>query len=192
MDIPTDPAAPVAAQYATGHTRARIEQALLAAGLARLAQITESDRVLDAGGGIGGTARFLAHEHGCHVTSVDLTEEFCATARWLNDAVGLGERVDVRQADVTALPYAEGSFDVVVSQHVQMNVADKAALYREARRVLSPGGRLGIWDVSAGPAGPPRFPVPWAEHPHLSHRSPRSSSTTCSLPPGSRRPRGTT
>ena len=182
--------------YATGRTRANIERALAEAGLridalepsdlalledfhslgrlataalVDLAQIGEADRVLDAGCGIGGTARLIAAERGARVTAVDLTPEYCEVATWLNDAVGLGERIEVRTADVTELPFDAGSFDVVVSQHVQMNVADKRRLYAEARRVLTPGGRLALWDVTAGPAGPPHFPVPWAESPEQSH-----------------------
>lgn len=182
--------------YATGLTRSNIERALAAAGkridalhaadlatledfhslgrlataaLVDLAQIGGSDRVLDAGAGIGGAARLIAAERGARVTAVDLTPEYCDVATWLNDAVGLGDAIDVRAADVTELPFAAGSFDVVVSQHVQMNVADKRRLYAEARRVLVPGGRLAIWDVTAGPAGPPHFPVPWATSPEQSH-----------------------
>jgi sarcosine/dimethylglycine N-methyltransferase len=70
---------------------------------------------------------------------------------------------------VTELPFDDGSFDVVVSQHVQMNVADKARLYAEARRVLAPGGRLALWDVTAGLGGPLHLPVPWATSPEQSH-----------------------
>jgi hypothetical protein len=55
-----------------------------------------------------------------------------------------------------------------VSLHVQMNVTDKARLYSEARRVLAAGGRLALWDVSAG-TGPLRYPLPWADDPELSH-----------------------
>jgi SAM-dependent methyltransferase len=43
-----------------------------------------------------------------------------------------------------------------------MNIADKRRLYAEARRVLAPGGRLALWDVTAGSGGPLRLPVPWA------------------------------
>jgi ubiquinone/menaquinone biosynthesis C-methylase UbiE len=60
-----------------------------------------------------------------------------------------------RQADVTRLPFSDAAFDIVFSQHVQMNVADKARLYAEARRVLAAAGRLAIWGITAGaPASP--------------------------------------
>ena len=184
------------AQYSTGLSRRNIEQALIAAGkdlghlqpadlgpledfhtlgriatsqLAELAKITTEDAVLDAGSGIGGTARFLADQYRCRVTAIDLTEEYCETARWLNRLTGLDDRISVRQGDVTNLPFADASFQVVTSQHVQMNVADKARLYGEARRVLVPGGRLAIWDITAGQPGEPDYPLPWADRPDRSH-----------------------
>jgi SAM-dependent methyltransferase len=197
MDQGDDPMPPtIEQQYATGLTRANIERALAeagkqtdalqpsdlamledfhslgrlaTAGLIDLAQIDSGDRVLDAGTGIGGTARMIAAERGAHVTAVDLTPEYCEVATWLNEAVGLGDMIDVRTADVTELPFDAGSFDVVVSQHVQMNIADKARLYAEARRVLAPGGRLALWDVTAGSVGPLHLPVPWATSPEQSH-----------------------
>jgi ubiquinone/menaquinone biosynthesis C-methylase UbiE len=186
----------IQAQYSTGASRQAIEQALVAAGkdlghlrpadlalledfhtmgriatteLADLVEITPSDEVLDAGSGIGGTARYIAERSRCHVTAVDLTEEYCATARWLNQLAGLDDRIWVRQADVTDLPFEDASFTVMFSQHVQMNVADKALLYAEARRVLAGGGRLALWDIVAGEDGEPDFPVPWADRPEYSH-----------------------
>ncbi|MHB8233514.1 MAG: class I SAM-dependent methyltransferase [Solirubrobacteraceae bacterium] len=181
--------------YATGVTRANIERALAEAGkgdslgasdlamledfhslgrlttsaLVDLAQISASDRVLDAGCGIGGSARLVAADRRARVTAVDLTPEYCAVAEWLNDAVGLGDMIEVSTADVTELPFADGSFDVVLSQHVQMNIADKRKLYAEARRVLAPGGRLALWDVAAGSEQPLHLPVPWAISPEQSH-----------------------
>jgi sarcosine/dimethylglycine N-methyltransferase len=186
----------IGAQYSTGLSRHNIQQALIAAGkdpdhlrpadlgpledfhtmgriatsqLAGLAEITSQDEVLDAGSGIGGTARFLADQYGCQVTAIDLTEEYCETARWLNRLVGLDDRISVRQGDVTDLPFADATFRVVTSQHVQMNVADKARLYSEARRVLVTGGRLAMWDVAAGMPGQLDYPLPWADRPERSH-----------------------
>ncbi len=183
-------------QYTTGLSRRNIEQALVTAGkdlgrlhpedlavvedfhtlgriatrqLAELAKITSGDAVLDAGSGIGGTARFLADCFGCAVTTIDLTEEYCETARWLNQLVGLDHRITVYRGDVTQLPLPDASCDVVVSQHVQMNVEDKSSLYGEARRVLVPGGRLALWDLTRGRQGHLDFPLPWADRPAMSH-----------------------
>jgi SAM-dependent methyltransferase len=104
---------------------------------------------------------------------VDLTEEYCETNDWLNRLVGLDGLIAVRQADVTELPFADDTFDVAISQHVQMNVADKDRLYQEARRVLATGGQLAIWDLTAGDSsGDPSeldHPLPWADHPGQGH-----------------------
>ena len=183
-------------QYSTGLSRRSIERALVEAGkdldrltppdlapledfhtmgrfataqLVEVSGITGQDRVLDAGSGIGGTARYLVGACGCAVTAVDLTAEYCDTHRWLNRLVGLDDSISVHQGDVTALPFPDGSFDVVVSQHVQMNVADKARLYRQARRVLTDGGRLALWDITIGDHRTLDFPLPWADTPANSH-----------------------
>lgn len=183
-------------QYSTGLSRGNIERALINAGLnpdrlrpadlgtledfhtmgriatsqlVDLAGITSRTEVLDAGSGVGGTARYIADRYGCTVTAVDITEEYCDTSRWLNHLVGLDDRITVQHADVTALPFVDGAFQVVVSQHVQMNVADKAGLYREARRVLADGGVLAMWDIARGEHGEPDFPLPWADEAAVSH-----------------------
>jgi sarcosine/dimethylglycine N-methyltransferase len=183
-------------QYSTGASRQAIEQALVAAGkdlghlrpadlalledfhtmgriataqLADLVEITPDDEVLDAGSGIGGTARYVAERSRCHVVAVDLTEEYCQTARWLNQLAGLDNMISVRRADVTDLPFEDATFTLMFSQHVQMNVAGKALLYAEARRVLVDGGRLAVWDIVAGENGEPDFPLPWADRPEYSH-----------------------
>ena len=184
------------AQYSTGLSQRNIEHALKNAGLdldhlqpadlgmledfhtmgryatsqlVGLIAISSGDDVLDAGSGVGGTARYVADRCGCKVTAVDLTDEYCETAMWLNRLVGLDEQITVRQADVTGLPFADAAFGVVFSQHVQMNVADKARLYREARRVLVSGGRLAMWDITRGERGELDYPLPWADRPDVSH-----------------------
>jgi ubiquinone/menaquinone biosynthesis C-methylase UbiE len=119
----------------------------------------------------GSAARpvFLAGRHGCQVTTIDLTDEYCETARWLNGLVGLSAKISVGRADVTDLAFGDAVFDVAFGQHVQMNVADKPRLYAEARRGLSAGGRLAIWDITAGAPGGLGHPLPWADQPDHSH-----------------------
>ena len=136
--------------------------------LAKAAGLDANKRVLDVGSGIGGTSRCLAKEFGCRVTGIDLTDEYCRVAAMLSAKIGLANLVDFRQGDATRMPFADGSFDVVWTEHVAMNIADKPRLYREMHRVLKPGGTLAIYDILAGPAGPVLFPVPWARTPETS------------------------
>lgn len=130
--------------------------------LAQAAQVDATKRVLDVGSGVGGTSRCLAREFGCHVTGIDLTEEYCRAAAMLSGRVGLAGLVDYRQGDATSLPFPDASFDIVWTEHAAMNIPDKPKLYREMYRVLKPGGTLAVYDILAGPSGPVLFPVPWA------------------------------
>lgn len=136
--------------------------------LARAAGLDSTRRVLDVGSGVGGTSRCLATEFGCRVTGIDLTDEYCRAATMLSAKIGLADLVDYRQGDATNLPFDDGSFDAVWTEHVAMNISDKPRLYREMHRVLKPGGTLAIYDILAGPSGPVLFPVPWARTPDTS------------------------
>jgi ubiquinone/menaquinone biosynthesis C-methylase UbiE len=136
--------------------------------LAELAGLTAGERVLDVGCGLGGTARYLAACYGVEVTGVDLTAEYCRVGNMLSDRTGLADRVELVIADALRLPFADASFDAVWSEHAAMNIADKARLYRELRRVLRAGARLAIYDVVQGSGGPVHFPVPWARQPGIS------------------------
>ncbi|MHC4408006.1 MAG: methyltransferase domain-containing protein [Planctomycetota bacterium] len=136
--------------------------------LAALAALSANERVIDIGCGIGGSARHLAHEHGCSITGIDLTEVYCNVATMLSGLVGLGERTEFRQASALAMPFSDDTFDCAWTEHVQMNIADKRGFYAEIARVLRPGGRLVFHDIFAGPGGEPQFPVPWAQVPEQS------------------------
>jgi ubiquinone/menaquinone biosynthesis C-methylase UbiE len=131
--------------------------------------LTAATRVLDLGSGLGGPARTLAEAYGCHVTGIDLTPDFCAAAAALSAWVGLGDKVSFQQGDATQLPFADGSFDAAMTIHVAMNIAAKDRMYAEAKRVLKPGGRFGIYDILQGEGGEVLYPVPWAREPSISH-----------------------
>lgn len=133
------------------------------AELAQLAGIASGMAVLDLGGGLGGPARTLAAFHGAAVTVLDLTPEYCEAGAELTRSVGLADGVRFREGGALEPPFADGTFDVAWTQHSTMNIADKARLYREAHRVLRPGGRLAMHEIIAGgTAGGLHFPVPWA------------------------------
>jgi len=136
--------------------------------LVALLQPRAGERILDIGSGIGGPARWIAQKFDCHVTGVDLTVEFCAAARELNAATGMSDRVRILQGSALALPLPDAAFDRAYSQNVVMNIADKAGFYREAFRVLRPGGVLALSNLGAGPNGAPYYPVPWASVPENS------------------------
>ena len=133
--------------------------------LAKEIGVERDMRVLDLGSGLGGAARYLAKQYGCRVVGLDLSFDYCRAAAALTERLGLQGEVSFRQGNALDTPFPDGSFDVVWTQHASMNIADKAKLYGEIRRVLRPGGRLAIYDVVAGAGGDLRFPVPWARDP---------------------------
>src|SRR5499427_1439803 len=137
------------------------------AELAKLSGITADMSVLDVGSGVGGPARFLAATYGCRVTGVDLSEPFVDAARYLTERTGQGGQVSFQTASALELPFDDGCFDVVLLQHVAMNISDRARLYREIRRVLKPGGRFATFDVVSN-GGETHYPVPWARTPATS------------------------
>jgi ubiquinone/menaquinone biosynthesis C-methylase UbiE len=139
--------------------------------LARRAALGPGTRVLDVGCGLGGSARYLAAEHGCQVTGIDLTQEYVDVANALAGMVGLGDKVACRQASALDLPFEGSAFDVVWTEHVQMNIADKNAFYREIGRVTRPGGMLLFHDIFEGKGGALHYPVPWAEESSISFLS---------------------
>src|SRR6202045_4100953 len=137
------------------------------AELAKLAGITAGMSVLDVGSGVGGPARFLAATYGCRVTGVDFSEPFVDAARYLTERTGQGGQVSFETASALELPFDSGRFDVVLLQHVAMNISDRARLYPEIRRVLKLSGRFAIYDVVLN-SGDPHYPVPWARTPATS------------------------
>ena len=136
--------------------------------LASLAAPTREDRVLDIGSGIGGSARYLSSRFGCRTVGVDLTPEYCDAATQFSELVGLSELTEFHCVSALDTPFPDSVFDMAWTQHVQMNIEDKAGLYRETARVLRPGGRFVMHDILAGPGGEPYYPTPWASESAIS------------------------
>ena len=131
--------------------------------VAEMANLRASDLVLDVGCGLGGTARYLSEHYKCHVKGIDLTEAYILAGTKLTAFANLSDRVQLQYGSALDLPYEDERFDVVLTQHVQMNIIDKHRFYSEIARVLKPGGRFVFHDVFSYPGQAPLYPLPWAE-----------------------------
>ena len=119
--------------------------------------------VLDVGSGIGGPARHFASVYGCDVTGIDLTPAFVELAVDLTARTGLADRARFVEGSALAMPFEPARFDLATMLHVGMNIADKATLFAEVRRVLRPGGRFVIYDLMRLRDGDLPMPMPWAD-----------------------------
>jgi len=131
--------------------------------------INKDSKILDVGCGIGGPARMIAFETGCKVTGIDLTEDFIRTAKLLSELVNLDDLTEFICADATKLPFNDESFDIVWTQHAQMNIKEKDKLYSEIFRVLKKGGKFIYYDIFCTGNEPLYYPLPWAEESTISH-----------------------
>ena len=110
-----------------------------------------SGQVLDVGCGPGHLANRLARDHGFEVTGLDLDPAMIARARSnAEHAVAAERRPAFVVGGVVALPFPDGSFDLVVSTLSMHHWADATAGQAEIGRVLRPGGRALIWDIRPG------------------------------------------
>ncbi|MCA0928824.1 class I SAM-dependent methyltransferase [Ruegeria profundi] len=132
-------------------------------------ELATGANVLDIGSGLGGVTRTIAEESSAKVTGIDLTQELCDAAEIISDWVGLSEQTTFIQGDATKLPFLDSSFDGAVTVHVAMNIPDKLSVYKEARRVLKPGTRFGIYDILQGEGGDVVYPTPWAMNASISY-----------------------
>ncbi len=106
--------------------------------------IGPGSRVLDVGCGVGATPCKLARNLGCRVTGVDLHPGMVARSRERAAREGVEDLVDFERADVQALPFADETFDAVITESVLAFAEDKAKAVSECRRVTRPGGYIGF------------------------------------------------
>jgi SAM-dependent methyltransferase len=115
----------------------------------QLGRLAPGERVLDVGSGAGTDSLIAAQMVGRQgrVTGIDMTPEMLAKARAAAGEMGAAN-VEFVEAEAEKLPFPEHHFDVVISNGVIDLIPDKDAVFAELSRVLAPGGRLQIADVT--------------------------------------------
>jgi ubiquinone/menaquinone biosynthesis C-methylase UbiE len=130
--------------------------------LADRLSIRPGQHIVDIGCGLGGPARYMAKRFQCVVSGIDITPTFVEAGNKLTALVRMQAQVKIELGDGQRLPYENGQFDGGYSQHVTMNVPDRARFYAEAFRVLKPGAFFALSEHGLGPTGNPYHPVPWS------------------------------
>ena len=114
-----------------------------------LGRLAPGERVLDLGSGAGTDSLVAAQMVGPdgYVTGIDMTAAMLAKARASATEMGV-TNVEFVEAEAEQLPFPDASFDVVISNGVIDLIPDKDAVFAELHRILAPGGRLQIADVT--------------------------------------------
>jgi tocopherol O-methyltransferase len=110
------------------------------------AQISKTDYVLDAGCGVGGSSIFMAKETGCKAVGITLANKQVESAKKYAIKRGVSDLVDFDAQSYLNTNFEDNTFDVIWALESVCHSPDKADFYKEARRILKPGGRLIVAD----------------------------------------------
>jgi SAM-dependent methyltransferase len=124
--------------------------------------VKRGQHILDIGCGFGGPARYFAKRFQCKVSGIDITPAFVEAGNKLTALLGMQDAVTIQQGDGQRLPYPDGMFDGAYTQHVTMNIPDRARFFGEAYRVLKSGAFFGLTEHGLGSVGNPHYPLPWS------------------------------
>ncbi|GAB2800217.1 hypothetical protein GCM10027091_34960 [Streptomyces daliensis] len=129
--------------------------------------LTEESVVLDLGSGFGGSARYLAENHGCRVLALNLSEVENQRARELNAQRGLTDKIEVTDGSFESIPYPDDSVDVIWSQDAFLHSGNRLRVLEEVARVLKKGGQLIFTDPMAADGCPEEVLQPILDRIHL-------------------------
>ena len=99
-------------------------------------------RVLDIGSGLGGPSCHLAHKRGAIVTGVDIEPQLIEISNRSAQRKNLAGSVEFKLVEPGPLPFADDSFDIVISAGAITQIPDKPAIFAECFRILKNGGKL--------------------------------------------------
>jgi arsenite methyltransferase len=116
--------------------------------LAALCRIAPDEKVLVVGCGNGQTSVYLVRQYGCRVTGVDISEEMVDLSSRRSLRKGMADKAIFQVADAQKLPFGDDEFDAVIGESVNIFVPDKLVAMQEYCRVVKPGRRVGINEIT--------------------------------------------
>ena len=98
--------------------------------------ISENQRIIDIGCGLGGPARYFAKKFKCLITGIDITPSFIEIGKKFNNLTSMSKQVSLQIGNGETLDFEDEAFDGGYSQHVTMNIKNRKEFFFEAYRVL--------------------------------------------------------